>query len=97
MLVYQEEISVVNVVSQSIQLYTTAGCHLCEQAEIMMRYLIDNDVQIADKFSLLSVEIAGDDALVERYGIRIPVFSNATKELGWPFELDELHDWLLMS
>jgi len=78
-----------------IQLYTTAGCHLCEQAESMMSYLRFNDEQIGDRFQLYAVEIAGDEALVERFGIRIPVLSIGDEELGWPFELDELKSWLL--
>ncbi|MCW8875829.1 MAG: glutaredoxin family protein [Kangiellaceae bacterium] len=80
---------------QVIQLYTTAGCHLCEQAEAMFNYLAQNDAKIANKFSILPIEIAGDEALVEQYGIRIPVLSNNSHELGWPFELEELKDWLL--
>ncbi|TQV81575.1 glutaredoxin family protein [Aliikangiella coralliicola] len=83
--------------SQTIQLYTTAGCHLCEQVEAMMEYLIQNDDMVAHNFDMLPVEIAGDEALVERYGIRIPVLASSTKELGWPFELEELREWLIAT
>ena len=81
--------------SQVIQLYTTAGCHLCEQAEAMFNYLVQNDDKVSNQFSILPIEIAGDEALVEQYGVRIPVLSNNSQELSWPFELEELKDWLL--
>lgn len=38
------------------------------------------------------VDIASDAALVDRYGIRIPVLVNRTtdQELGWPFQYQDL-------
>lgn len=41
------------------------------------------------------VDISDDDALVERYGVRIPVLAyvdsaGRTQELGWPFQPDQL-------
>jgi len=90
--------------TQIIQLYTTAGCHLCEQAAAMFAYLTANDLQTKEQFSLNLVEIAEDDVLLETYGIRIPVLAksndlgtgvNSDQELGWPFELEELKAWLL--
>lgn len=80
---------------RNLQLYTTAGCHLCEQAEAMFEYLVQNDAEIGKDFSLLPVEIAGDDALLEQYGVRIPVLSENDREIGWPFELEDLKEWLL--
>lgn len=66
----------------TIILFTTAGCHLCDQAEIILDSM---DVQI-DK-----VEIGDDDDLVERYGIRIPVLQfTDNSELNWPFEQHEI-------
>lgn len=60
-------------------LYGTAACHLCEQAEMLLR---DNGLG-HDK-----IDIAGDDALLVRYGVRIPVlYDQATgRELGWSFD-----------
>jgi len=64
-----------------IILFTTQGCHLCEQAHELL-------LDIADKQPLeISLrEIGDDDDLVARYGIRIPVvqFPDET-ELDWPF------------
>ena len=62
-----------------IKLYGTAFCHLCEQAEAVLREIgIEADY----------VDIADDDVLLEKYGIRIPVLKRADTgaELGWPFD-----------
>jgi glutaredoxin len=68
-------------------LYTTAGCHLCEQAAAMLEYL-----QGRHKFSVEAVDIASDEALVDQYGIRIPVVQRKgqQQEVGWPFEPEDL-------
>jgi hypothetical protein len=65
----------------SIELFTTAGCHLCEQAmEILVS--IQNDHAI----NIISTEIGDDDTLVEQYGIKIPVLKFPSgQELDWPF------------
>lgn len=60
-------------------LYGTSCCHLCEDAEAILR-----EAGIAAQH----VDIAEDDALLERYGTRIPVLRRADSgaELGWPFD-----------
>lgn len=65
-------------------LYTTSGCHLCEDAEAILNYCQSYYPDI----SWQSVEIADDEALVQQYGVRIPVIKLvATQaELGWPFD-----------
>ncbi len=69
-----------------VVLYTTAGCHLCEQA---LQLLEANQLQIS------LVEIADDDQLFERYGLRIPVAATgAGEELDWPFDQQQLQAWL---
>ena len=46
-----------------------------------------------DQISL--VEIADDDQLIERYGLRIPVAATgAGEELDWPFDQQRLQAWL---
>lgn len=68
-------------------LYTTSGCHLCEEAAAMLKYL-----QSQMPFQLEPVDIATDEALVESYGIRIPVvkLKSSEAEIGWPFSLEDL-------
>ena len=66
-----------------IYLYTTSGCHLCEQAEaVVAPHLSAYSLQIEP------VEIADDDALLDFYGDRIPVIrlAGCDVELGWPFD-----------
>jgi glutaredoxin len=62
-----------------IKLYGTAFCHLCEQAEAVLR-----EIGIEAEY----IDIADDDELMEKYGIRIPVLKRADTgtELGWPFD-----------
>ncbi len=68
-------------------LYTTLGCHLCEQAaELLQQVQIEQDLQITP------VDIADDEKLVDMYGIRIPVIRNEAKaaEIGWPFQIEDI-------
>ncbi len=60
-------------------LYGTEFCHLCEQAEAVLH---------AAGVSVDHVDIAEDDALLEKYGTRIPVVLREDNgaELGWPFD-----------
>jgi len=66
-------------------LFTTLGCHLCEEAERMLA-----TVSCSQSFTLTvdAIDIADDEALVEKYGILIPVLKRARdgEELGWPFD-----------
>lgn len=73
-----------------LTLYTTCGCHLCEEAEEILELLQSQQV-----FRWVAVEISEDDRLVDLYGVRIPVIATEEgRELGWPFTLKELNDWL---
>ncbi|MCW8883819.1 MAG: glutaredoxin family protein [Motiliproteus sp.] len=67
--------------------YTTEGCHLCEMAMQLIEHTLD-----PQSFHIDSVEISESDALVDLYGIRIPVLADPeTKaELGWPFDQPQL-------
>ncbi|PCJ50701.1 MAG: hypothetical protein COA74_01870 [Gammaproteobacteria bacterium] len=75
----------------SLSFYTTSGCHLCEQAE-----LIFNQYGYNLSEAIKPIDIADDDGLVELYGIRIPVLKRGDTgaELGWPFDLDDLIQFL---
>lgn len=70
-----------------VELFTTVGCHLCEQAEQLLNELNAQGSNI----DICAIEIADSDDLMERYGIRIPVIRTPDqRELGWPFTLEEL-------
>ena len=66
-----------------IQLYTTSACHLCELAEALLQ-----DANLTAE----SIEIANEDALVLRYGVRIPVIKrlDTQAELDWPFTSQDI-------
>jgi glutaredoxin len=51
-----------------VTLYTRAGCHLCEQAEQVLRA-----EQQAAGFALELVDIDRDSELARCYGVRVPV------------------------
>lgn len=64
-------------------LYHTLGCHLCEDAELIIEPLsnaLSMDYQRKD--------IADDDRLIDLYGIRIPVLCHLASQstLDWPFD-----------
>ena len=63
----------------ALTIYGTSCCYLCEQAEAILR-----EVEVAAEHT----DIVEDDALLEKYGTRIPVLRRADSgaELGWPFD-----------
>ena len=74
-----------------ITLYTTLGCHLCELA---LHLVLQAQQAQGRDLQIVEVEIADDDELMERYGIRIPVLRVADAELGWPFNDEGLEQFL---
>lgn len=74
-----------------VTLYTTLGCHLCDEAKHVAWPVLEHF-----NCRLVEVEIANDDELVEAYGIRIPVLkcSNLEGDIGWPFDQQQLADYL---
>lgn len=72
-----------------LRLYTTLGCHLCAQLEELLHALAN------DRVVLERIDIGDDDALVERYGVRIPVLVDADgNELDQGMEPERLGEWL---
>lgn len=65
-----------------LELYGTDGCHLCEEAAALLQAL---------SIPARHIDIAGDDHLLDRYGVRIPVLRRSDgAELNWPFGSDEI-------
>ena len=60
-------------------LYGTEFCHLCDEAKAILR---------ETRIEAEHIDIAEDDELLEKYGIRIPVLKRMDNgaELGWPFD-----------
>ena len=76
-------------------LYHTACCHLCEEAETLVKTSIA--ALGAGEASLILVDIADDTALQDSYGLSIPVLRDAStgEELRWPFGLEDIYLLLL--
>lgn len=78
----------------ALVLYSTDGCHLCEQAADIYQ-------QLRKMTSLMHTDIAYDDHLFSRYGVTIPVISwqddagSVIDELNWPFDSSQLQRWLV--
>lgn len=70
-----------------VKLYGTKFCHLCEEAEAILR---DAGIE-ADH-----IDITEDDELLEKYGVRIPVLKRGDTggELGWPFDAEAVKRFL---
>ena len=71
---------------QNLILYTSLGCHLCEQALAVVTPLLGQF-----ELSLQQQEIAGSDDLMDRFAVRIPVvrLESAQQDLGWPFDAQD--------
>lgn len=72
-----------------VKLYTTLGCHLCEQALALLTELpIDLDIR--------EIEISADEQLLDTYGLRIPVvaITGRNSELDWPFDVAQLAEFI---
>ncbi|WP_040362300.1 glutaredoxin family protein [Congregibacter litoralis] len=82
-------------------LYSTEGCHLCEDAEALLAAAQAQHASL--RWSV--VDIANDDTLFERYGWLIPVLraetsaeaENSGGELRWPFDGPALDRFLCDS
>ena len=68
-------------------LFGTEGCHLCEEAE---QLLLQTDVNFEKR------DIMADEQALQCYAIRIPVLLNQASglELAWPFDMQQLEDFI---
>lgn len=73
------------MVVNEILLMHTQDCHLCEQAEAMLGAL---------ELPYRCCEITDKPEWVETYGIRVPVLVQDERELGWPFEPQQVVDFV---
>jgi thiol-disulfide isomerase/thioredoxin len=74
-----------------LSFFSTSHCHLCESAENILQAVAEQtDIEYQ------VVEIAESDALLELYGVRIPVIKrlDTQAEIGWPFTAEDLAQFL---
>jgi len=78
-------------------LYSSQGCHLCEQALTLCLMVLPNE-QI-NQIDIIDQETVDHESqtLVELYGVHIPVIeklnsesSTVNEKLFWPFTLEQL-------
>ncbi len=88
---------------KDLLLYTTLGCHLCEDAKAIIWPQLQ-----AHGFRLVEVEISDSDQQLQTYGLRIPVVarelsastdagSGLVRELDWPFTAEQLAELLSLA
>lgn len=72
------------------QLFGTLGCHLCEVAEALLMPFVEHGLLVE------LVDIAEHEHWIEDYGLRIPVLrrSDTGAELNWPFEAEQIVEFL---
>ena len=72
---------------KKLKFFTTEGCHLCEQAVLILDELHDRFI-----FEMEIVDIATEEDLVQKYGLSIPVLLNIENNevLYWPFDRDDV-------
>ena len=70
-------------IMKKLRFFTTKGCHLCEQADLILNALYDSY-----SFEVEIVDIATNEDLVQKYGLSIPVLLHIKKNelLYWPFD-----------
>lgn len=73
-----------------LQLMHTEGCHLCDLAEALLARAKQEGY--IDGYQLR--DIAMPEQLIEQYGTRIPVVCYHSQELGWPFDYQQLCEFI---
>jgi len=70
-------------------LYSRPDCHLCDEAAELLSV-------VAPGRGFTVVDIEDDIALLDRYGVRVPVLrlEPSGAELGWPFDAAGLAKFL---
>ena len=78
--------------TREVLLFSSLGCHLCEQAEELLHMLQAE----GNELLIEKIEITDSEALVERYGVHIPVLrrKDNQQELFWPFNKASLSAFL---
>ena len=73
---------------RQLELLITEHCTLCEQAlDLLLSLALPG-------WALVTRDIALDDALVEKFGEQIPVLRSGDAVLPWPFDQQDVADWV---
>lgn len=71
----------------------TAGCHLCEEAKVIIEAY---SVQDTDQLAIEAVDIAEQTQWQANYAERIPVLYHPVtqQDLGWPFDRNDVNEFI---
>lgn len=77
-------------------LYSTLGCHLCEEAEALLLPLLNEAQMFGVPIEIEVIDIA-EEGLIDTYGVRIPVLRCVASgvEFDWPFDVGQVRGLLL--
>lgn len=72
------------------ELFGTLGCHLCEEAELLLQPFVAQGLVVE------LCDIIDSPQWLERYALSIPVLrrTDNARELNWPFTVEEVHHFL---
>ncbi len=75
------------IMMKNIALYSTSHCHLCDQAETMLKGL-----QCHYKFNYQVIEISENNTFLNLYELKIPVLKelDSQTEMNWPFDESDI-------
>ena len=75
----------------NIAFYSGPNCHLCDDAMALLKQSVR-----WEKLTIETFNIREDTRLYHLYAVRIPVLKRLDndQELGWPFDLDRLEQFL---
>ena len=77
--------------TNSVKLYYTDGCHLCDDAIVLLEQLNLS----YQKIDIVEDDSVENDSLVALYSTLIPVVEKQSKAtLNWPFSLQQLHEFI---
>ena len=70
----------------------TSSCHLCEQAELIIKSCLANNKEL----TIETIDIVEQEQWQEQYAIRIPVLYHpeTKKDLGWPFNQAQVKEFI---
>jgi hypothetical protein len=76
-------------------LYSTLGCHLCDEAEAILLPLLAEAQAAGVEIEIEIIDIA-EEGLIDDYGTRIPVLRcvSTGAEMDWPFDAGQVRDLL---
>lgn len=68
----------------------TEGCHLCEEAEVILASVKNEHIRVS------YIDIAEQTQWQEKYAVKIPVLYDIDleRELCWPFTLSDVYKFI---